>query len=110
MSILTHVFTSEAQTLEAFEMKVKQHERSCNEVVDDDVKVGVVLTNMKDETLRNHLLLQSKRLTTYAMMRSEVDELTQAREATGSGPMQVDALWKGKGKGKKGKEDYNGQG
>ena len=86
-------------------MKVKQHERRNKKVVDDDVKVGVVLTNMKDETLRNHFLLQSKRLTTYAMMRSEVDELTQAREATGSSPMQVDALWKGKGK--KGKEDYN---
>ena len=44
-------------------------------------------------------MLQSKRLTTYAMVRDEVMDVVQAR-AAGSSPMLVDALMKGKGKGK----------
>ena len=67
---------------------------------DDDVKVGCVLKNMTDESLRDHLVLQSKRLTTYAMVRDEVMDAVQARAAIGSSPMLVDALMDGKGKGK----------
>ena len=53
--------------------------------MDDDVKVGCGLKNMTDESLRDHLVLQSKRLTTYAMVRA----------ATGSSPMLVGALMTG---------------
>ena len=60
--------------------------------------------NMQDEALRNHLALQSKRLDTYALVRAEVYDVTQARAAAGFSPMIVDALTKGhhKGGGKKG--------
>ena len=67
---------------------------------DDDVKVGCVLKNMADESLRDHLVLQSKRLTTCAMVRDEVMDVVQARAPTGSSPMLVDALVKAKGEGK----------
>ena len=62
--------------------------------------IGCVLKNMTDESLRDHLVLQSKRLTTYAMVRDEVMDAVQARAAIGSSPMLVDALMDGKGKGK----------
>ena len=55
---------------------------------------------MTDESLRDHLVLQSKRLTSHAMERDEVMDVVQARAATGSSPTLVDALTKGNGKGK----------
>ena len=45
-------------------------------------------------------MLQSKRLTSYAMVRDEVMDVVQARAAAGSPPMLVGALMKGKGSGK----------
>ena len=45
-------------------------------------------------------MLQSKRLTTCAMVRDEVMDVVQARAPTGSSPMLVDALVKAKGDGK----------
>ena len=52
---------------------------------------------MAYESLRDHLVQQSKRLTMHAMVRDEVMDVVQARAATGSSPMLVDALMKGKG-------------
>ena len=77
------------------------HQRRTSKAIDDDVKVGYILKNMTDESLRDHLVLQS----TQAMVRDEVMDVVQARVATGSSPMLVDALMKGKceSKGKKGK-------
>ena len=75
------------------------HERRTSNAIDDDVKVGCVLKNMTDESLRDQLVLQSKRLTTYVMVRDEVMDVVQARAATESSPMLVVALMKGKGEG-----------
>ena len=50
---------------------------------DDDVKVGCLLKNVADESLRDHLVLQSKRLTTCTMVRDEIMHIVQARAATG---------------------------
>ena len=97
MEILSHPFTSDSSSFEAFDAKVSMHERR---TTDDDVKVGCFLKNLTDESLRAHLVLQSKRLTTYAMVRDEVMDVGQARVATGSSAMLVDALMKGKGKDK----------
>ena len=105
MNILSHPFISDTNSFEAFDVKVSMYERRTSKAIDDHVKVGCVLKNMTDESLRDHLVLQSKRLTTYAMIRDEVMDVVQARAATGSSPMLVGALMKdkGKGKGKKGK-------
>ena len=72
MEILSHLFTSDSCSFEALDAKVSMHERRTTKVIDDDVKVGCVLKNMADESLRDHLVLQSKRHTTYAMVRDEI--------------------------------------
>ena len=77
------------------------HERRTTKVIDDDVKGGCVLKNMADESLRDHLVMQCKRLATCAMVRDEIMDVVQGRAVTGSSIMLVDALTKGKGKGKK---------
>ena len=42
------------------------HELRTTKVIDDDVKVGCVLKNMADESLKDHAVLQRKRLATCA--------------------------------------------
>ena len=53
-------------------MKISMHGRRTPKVIDEDVKVGCVLKNMGDKSWRVHLVLQSKQLTTCAMVRDEV--------------------------------------
>ena len=55
MEILSHPFTSDTNSFEAFDAKVSMHERRTSEAIDDDVKVGCVLKNMTDESLRDPL-------------------------------------------------------
>eukprot|EP00974_Lingulodinium_polyedra_P012702 1230845-Lingulodinium_polyedra.AAC.1 len=65
MDILARQFVGGSASFETFDAKVQQHERRTTKVIDDDVKVGVVAKSMQDERMRDHLILQSKRRTTY---------------------------------------------
>ena len=103
MEILSHLFTADSSSNEASDAKISMHEGRTSKAIHDEVKVGCVLKIMADESLRDHLVLQSNRLTTYAMVRDEVMDVVQARAVTGSLPMLVDALTKVKGKKEKGK-------
>ena len=111
MDILSHPFTADSCSFEAFDAKVSMHERRTTKVIDDDVKVGCVLKKMADESLRDHLVLQSKRFTTCAMVRDEIMHVVQAGAVAGSLPILVDALTKGNGKRGKGEgKDDKGKG
>ena len=66
------------------------------------VNDGCVLKKMADESLKDHLLLQSKRFTICALVRNEIRGVVQAGAAAGSSPILVDALTKGTGKKGKG--------
>ena len=56
MEILSHCFTSDSSSFEAFDAKVSVHERRTSKAIDDDMKVGCVSKNMTDESLRDHLV------------------------------------------------------
>ena len=43
MEILSHPFTSDTNSFEAFDAKLSMHERKTSKAIDTDVKVGVVL-------------------------------------------------------------------
>merc|ERR1712194_313454 len=101
MEILKHPFTAESASFETFEKLCRAHARRTGKQLEEEIKVGVVLSNMMDIDLKNHLVMQSKRLTTFVDVRSEVADIARTRAATGAVPMMVDAI-KGKGKGKDG--------
>ncbi len=63
---------------------------------------GVVLKNMQDQTLRTHLVLHSKRLTTFQAIRDEVVDIRRTQLATGSTPMDIGAFSYEKGNGRQG--------
>ena len=59
-----------------------------SEVIDDDVKVSCILTNVAYESLPDRLVLQSKRLMTEAMVRDEIMDVVQARGRSHEGQGQ----------------------
>ena len=102
MDILSHPFTADSCSFEAFDGKVSMHERRATKVIHVVVNDGCVLKKMADESLKDHLVLQSNRFTTCAMVRDEIMDVVQAGAAAGSSPILVDALTKGNGKKGKG--------
>ena len=71
--------------------------------------MGVVLANMQDETIRNHLILHSRKCKTYQKCREEVRDILRAREAAGTTPTMEDELHR-EAKGKKGESRDDGKG
>lgn len=80
---------------------VLAHTRKSGKTIDEDVMVGIVLSNMRDAEMQNHLVLHQKRFSIFRQVRDEVVDINRTRMATGVIPMDVSAIGKGKGKGKK---------
>ena len=96
------------EAMEVWERAIREYEHQSGEKVSDNIKVGIVLQRIKDERIKMHLQLNASRLTTYAELRVELREIQFAMRQwnTTGGAMEVDAVFKGKnkGKGKSGKD------
>ena len=67
----------------------------------DRVRIAFVMNGIEDDDLRRHLLVHAARLSTYPLVREEIRSIIMAHDTlTGTGPMDVSAVYKGKGKGK----------
>ena len=98
-------------SLERWERMVKQWETSTGKVLDDTLKIGIVIKAMpKDSSMSQHLVLNSARFNTYATLRAEMVEILMAQRALqGPTPMDVGALGKKGKKGKKGSGKDSGK-
>ena len=92
--------------LEAFEREVTLYTGNSGETVSDNLRIGLVLNNLEDGGLRDHLLMNAERLQTWPVFREELVNILRVR--AGPIPMDVGAL--GKGKGKKGDGRFGGYG
>ena len=88
-------------SLERFEACVAEYEKESGKVVDDDIKIGVVIRGIEKGSLREHLLLHSERTDTFAAFRAELDTIARAQSASllTSSPMDIGAFEKEKFKG-----------
>ena len=96
-------------SFETFDMLVRRYEDAVGDPLGDKLKIGLVHRGLKDQDLRQHLLLQTQRLNTYDLVREEIRSITVARRAmslTPGGPAPMDIGYVG---GKKGK-DHKGKG
>ncbi len=102
-----------AQTVEAVERwgyDIREYETKFNKQLDDDVKIGVILA-MSPIAVQNHCHLNAPDLKTYGAVRLVVMEYCRAQVDIGiemADPMDLSAMWKGKGKGDKGGKDDKG--
>ena len=104
LSLLKYPVEPTTGSFEAFDKMCSVHERITGSPLSDELKMGIVLANISDVDIRNHLVMHSTRVDTYGKVRAEVRDVIMAREAlNGPAAMNVDAL-KGAGKGKKGKK------
>ena len=94
--------------LAAFERTVHDNENQPTKTVDDDIKVGVTMLGMEDVRVKEHLIRNSVRITSWNQMREEILEITRTQQYINSQPMpmQLGANPKSNGKGK----ESNGKG
>ena len=74
--------------LEAFEREVATYTLNTSERISDNLKIGLVLNNLEgDSALRDHLLMNAARLTTWTLFLEELVEIIRVRQ--GPRPMDV---------------------
>ena len=101
MNVLGYRFRDDIPTkLAAFERTVHDYENQFTKTVEDDIKIGVTMLEMEDMRVKEHLIRNSARITSWNQMREEILEITRTPQYIDSQPMQLGANPKSKGKGK----------
>ena len=118
MNVLGYRFRDDIPTkLAAFESIAHDYENQSTKTVDDDVKIGVTMLRIKDMRVKEHLIRNSVRITSWNQMREEILQTTRTLQYIDSQPMPMqlganpkskglgkDSEGKGKGKDVKGKD------
>ena len=103
MNVLGYRFRDDIQCkLAAFERAVHDYENQSTKTIDDDIMIGVTMLGMEDMRVKEHLIRNSVRITSWNQMREEILEITGTQQYIDSQPMpmQLGANPKSKGKGK----------
>ena len=112
MNVLGYRFRDDIPTkLAAFERTVHDYENQSTKTVDDDIKIGVTMLGMEHMRVKEHLIRNSVRITSWNQMREEILEITRTQQYIDSQPMpmQLGANPKSKGKGKESKGKGKGK-
>ena len=73
MNVLGYRFQDDIPTkLAAFERTVHDYENQSTKTVDDDIKIGVTMLGMEDMRVKEHLIRNSVRITSWNQMREEI--------------------------------------
>ena len=111
----------------SFERALRQFELEPGKNVDEEMLLGIIVNGLTDQGLRDHIIRNSSRLSTYSAVRSELMEVARTNRvlqqlpqpmeigATPEGPGKGSGKGKGygkapKGKGKKGDGKKSGKG
>ena len=90
MNVLEYRFRDDIPTkLAAFERTVHDYENQSTKTVDDDIKMGVTMLGMEDMRVKEHLIRNSVRITSWNQMREEILEITRTQEYIDSQPMPM---------------------
>ena len=115
MNVLVYRFRDDIPTkLAAFERTVHDCENQSTKTVDDDIKIGVTMLGMEAMRVKEHLVQNSVRITSWNQMREEILEITRTQQHFGchcsserirrAKARAQTAKAKGKGKDVKGKD------
>ena len=114
LGILNASFKGDAQSdIESWERDLRLFEKQTAYQIPEFIKAGILINGTSDETLKNHMIMHTKRLDTYDKLKDEVLEIARAKSSMSTSThqaMDVDALgYKGKKGGKGGKGDGKGK-
>ncbi len=106
MGLLSWDFSGDLTTkLESFERELSLYAAQSGEEMADAIKIGVVLRQLPESPLRQHMIMNAERLRGWPAFREEIWQVRRAQAAaaaaaTGAGPMDLSAFNKGGGKGR----------
>ena len=76
--ILSTRFSSDIESeLEFFEKNIGRYEQESGKTLDDEILLGVVINGLQDNSMRDHIIRNSSRLTTYQLVRTELLKLPE---------------------------------
>eukprot|EP00971_Amphidinium_carterae_P104016 2059882-Amphidinium_carterae.1 len=119
LEVINFDFQGEPQErIAAFDRIVSRYEMVAGETINGKVKIGLILKQLPEGGLKQHLVLNLERWDTYEKLRSEVENISRAQVASQHStiPMDLHALnptkgssgLKGAGKGDKGGKGSSG--
>ena len=109
LTLLSYNFAGDVEArVAAFERDVQRYEQRSGEPMSDSMKIGVVLKQLDEGSLRQHLLMNAARLSTWLDFKREVQEIRRAQASIVATPMDIGAFQKG-GKGDRGGKGKGGK-
>ena len=105
VQILKKTFGGDIQNgLESWERLIREFESQSEYKLPDFVLCGIILAGIEDHVMKEHIAMSSNRLDSYLKMKSEIVCIARTKAAVSrASPMEIDAIYKGKGKNKGGK-------
>ena len=73
-----------------FDREIDRYEKASGETFPENTRIGVALRMFPDGPLKEHLILNSARLTMWVTLKAEIDNVRRAQAAASSTPQSVD--------------------
>ena len=116
--ILSTRFSSDIESeLELFEKNIRRYEQESGKTLDDEIEIllGVVINGLQDNSMSDHIIRNSSRLTTYQLVHTELLEIARTSRVLNQMPVPMEiggvpkdkSKSKGQSKGPKGKGKSN---
>ena len=86
-------FSFEGETaarMTQFDRDIDRYEKASGETFPENIRIGVPLRMLPDGPLNQHVVLNSARLTTWAILKAEIDNVRRAQAAASSTPQPMD--------------------
>ena len=92
--ILSTRFSSDIESeLELFEKNIRRYEQESGKTLDDEILLGVVINGLQDNSMRDHIIRNSSRLTTYQLVRTELLEIARTSRVLNQMPVPMGNWW-----------------
>ena len=78
------------QSLDQFEHLVREYEGQAGKQFDEDLKIGIVIVNMVDTSIQQHLVKNSARLETWKALKEELLDMARTEQYLNSLPKPIE--------------------
>ena len=80
--------------LEAFEKTIRRYEQESSKSIDDEMLMGIIINGTQDNSIRDHVIRNASRLTSYQSVRAELLEMSRTSRVLAQmpSPMEIGAV------------------
>ncbi|CAE7846389.1 GIP, partial [Symbiodinium necroappetens] len=89
--LMSHKFTASLEAeIPFFEKLVRRYEAETGKVLDDTIKLGIIINGLQDDSLKQHVVRNSARLKTYQLLKDELLEVARTSRVLSEQPVPMD--------------------